>query len=152
MATDLWSSDAADCVQRLSGQRWRVPEEDEVGPTWSSEGMRRMPSSGVAEGGRRYVVRRLVLVMATAVIGGALTWLFCQGYIWKTSHRSVGGHLVWEPGSLIAVTVLEFAVLGVFIVRAAVKAHRIAALLWVVFVLFVFNVVLTVALFGFPAY
>ena len=83
----------------------------------------------------------------------ALTWLFCQGYLWKAEDpRRGAARLFWEPESLVAITGLEFAVLGAFILRAAARAHGIGALVWVILLLFIFNTVLTVALFGFPAY
>ena len=66
--------------------------------------------------------------------------------------RRGAARLFWEPESLFAVTVLEFAVLGAFILRAAARAHGIGALVCVVLLLFIFNIVLSVALFRFPAY
>ena len=97
--------------------------------------------------------RRLAAVVVTAAIGAALTWLFCQGYLWKAGDpRRGAARLFWEPGSLVAITVLEFAVLGAFIIRAATTGHGIGALVWVIVLWFIFNVVVTVALFGFPAY
>jgi hypothetical protein len=87
-----------------------------------------------------------------ATIGVALTGAFCQGYLWKAQDPSRGvRRLVWEPQSLVAITVLEFAVLGAFIIRAATRAHAIGALGWAIFLLFVFNIVLTVGLLGVPA-
>ena len=98
-------------------------------------------------------VRRLAAVVVTAAIGVGLTWLFCQGYLWKADDpRRGAARLFWEPGSLVAITVLEFAVLGAFIIRAATRGHGIGALVWVIVLWFIFNVVVTVALFGFPAY
>jgi hypothetical protein len=96
---------------------------------------------------------RLAAVTTVATIGVALTGAFCQGYLWKAQDPSRGAkHLFWEPESLVAITVLEFAVLGAFIIRAATRAHAIGALGWAIFVLFIFNIVLTVALFGVPVY
>ena len=97
--------------------------------------------------------RRLAPVVTTATIGVALTWFFCQGYLWKAEDPTRGAaRLFWEPGSLVAITVLEFAVLGAFIIKAVTRAQGIGALVWVIALEFIFNVVLTVALFGFPAY
>jgi hypothetical protein len=91
--------------------------------------------------------------LAVSAFGAALTGIFCQGYIWKAADpRRGAARLFWEPGSLYAIPVLEFLILGTFIVRAVRIAHGGVALVSTIFLLFVFNVVLTVALFGFPAY
>src|SRR5437868_896925 len=73
---------------------------------------------------------RLVGVLVSAAGGIALTWVFCDGYIWKAQDPRRGpGHLPWEPGSLYALTVLEYTILGAFIIRAAMRARSVA-LLW----------------------
>ena len=92
----------------------------------------------------------IVAVLITAAIGVALTWVFCNQYLWKAADpRRGAARLPWEPGSLYAVTILEFLTLGAFIIAVAVGARRTRALVWCVSALFVFNIVLTVALFGF---
>ena len=75
---------------------------------------------------------RAAAVTSAAVIGLALTGFFALTFLWRAAYLYSQVHLLWQPGVIAAITVLEIFVLGRAILRAATVAGEIDALICVI--------------------
>jgi len=87
---------------------------------------------------------QLVSVAAMAVIGLALTGFFGLMYLSTAAHL-YSQHLWWQPAVIAGTALLEFAILGLAILRAATMPgpRAMVDLFCVILIQFVFNMFFT---------
>jgi hypothetical protein len=86
---------------------------------------------------------QVVSVAAMAVVGLALTGFFGLMYLWTAAHLYSQAHLWWQPAVIAGTAVLELAVLGLAIVRAATTPREMVDLFCVILVELAFNLFFT---------